>query len=209
MPQPPTLKVAEIFPSLQGEGLRQGEPTIFVRLTGCNLRCAFCDTKYAWEEGKYYSVEKVLERIQAIRKNFPAGWVCLTGGEPLCQDLSSLVSALKKKKLSLQLETNATFFQPLAVDWYSISPKPPQYYFRSEYREKAREVKVIVTRELEINTMRKLRESFPLKTPLILQPQSSLKWSIKAAYVLTTRALKEGLGNVRLSVQLHKVCHFR
>ena len=48
MPQPPTLKISEIFPSIQGEGLRQGEPTIFVRFAGCNLRCTFCDTKYAW-----------------------------------------------------------------------------------------------------------------------------------------------------------------
>ena len=52
MPQQHILKIAEIFPSIQGEGLRQGEATLFIRLAGCNLECSFCDTKYAWKEGR-------------------------------------------------------------------------------------------------------------------------------------------------------------
>jgi len=79
MPQPHTLRITEIFPSIQGEGLRQGEPTIFVRLTGCNLNCSFCDTQYAWKGGKPHSAARIMEEIKKIRQGFQADWVCLTG----------------------------------------------------------------------------------------------------------------------------------
>ena len=83
MPQPPTLKIVEIFPSIQGEGLRQGEPTVFIRLSGCNLKCSFCDTKYAWKGGREFTAGEILDEVRKIRRRFPASWVSLTGGEPL------------------------------------------------------------------------------------------------------------------------------
>ena len=129
MPQPLILKIAEIFPSIQGEGLRQGEPTIFVRLSGCNLNCSFCDTKYAWKQGKEYSINQILDEISRIKTEFPARWICLTGGEPLLQDISSLIQRLKKENFKIQVETNATNYQNLPVDWYTISPKPEKYFF--------------------------------------------------------------------------------
>ncbi|MFQ6108662.1 MAG: radical SAM protein, partial [Candidatus Aminicenantales bacterium] len=94
MPQPPTLKIAEIFSSIQGEGLRQGEATLFVRLSGCNLHCSFCDTKYAWEGGEDITCDEVIRRIIKMSKRFPTRWVCLTGGEPLLQDVAELVRKL-------------------------------------------------------------------------------------------------------------------
>ena len=68
MPQPHILKITEIFPSIQGEGLRQGEPTIFIRFSGCNLKCDFCDTQYAWLDGKEYSTAHILEKVEKIFK---------------------------------------------------------------------------------------------------------------------------------------------
>jgi len=127
MPQPPILKVSEIFASVQGEGLRQGEPTIFVRLTGCNLRCDFCDTKYAWEGGDNISVQQVIEQVKQQHKEFPADWVCITGGEPLLQDIRELAQKIKREDLRIQIETNGTRFQKLLVDWYTVSPKPDKY----------------------------------------------------------------------------------
>lgn len=209
MPQPPTLKVAEIFSSIQGEGLRQGEPTLFVRLSGCNLKCSFCDTKYAWRGGKDYSTVQILEEIKRQRRRFPAKWVCLTGGEPLLQDVADLVLKLKEGNLRIQVETNATIFRSLPVDWYSISPKPEKYFFRPEYRKKAKEVKLVVTKRLNLDVIQRLRQEFPEKTPLLLQPQSNRKWSMNKGMRLSRQAMKAGIENIRLSVQLHKIYSLR
>lgn len=209
MPQRHILKITEIFSSVQGEGLRQGEPTIFIRLSGCNLTCSFCDTKHAWEEGQQYSVDQVLEEVRKIRQSFPARWICITGGEPLLQDIDGLTKALKKEGLKIQVETNATLYRTLPVDWYSISPKPDRYTYRPEYREKAKEVKIIITRNLDLESIRRLRMRFPEKTPVLLQPQSNRKWSIILGIKLLKQTLKAGLKNIRLSVQLHKIYGIR
>jgi 7-carboxy-7-deazaguanine synthase len=164
MPLPPTLRVVEIFPSVQGEGLRQGEPTIFVRLAGCNLKCAFCDTKYAWEGGRELSPEQVVHIIKRIRKRFPADWVELTGGEPYLQDLRRLVKLLQKERFSVQVETNGTRHYPLNVDWVTISPKPKSYRVAPGFIKKAREVKLIASRDLTLGVMRKMRRTFPARS---------------------------------------------
>lgn len=205
MLQPPILKVAEIFPSVQGEGLRQGEATLFVRLSGCNLKCSFCDTKYAWKEGKRFPTNQVLEEIKRIKQQFPAKWVCLTGGEPLVQDITNLVRGLKEENFRIQVETNATLYCSLPVDWYSISPKPEDYLFQPEYREQAKEVKLIVTRNLDFEVIRRLRKEFPSKTPLLLQPQSNRKWSMELALKMLKQATLANLDNIKLSIQLHKI----
>jgi 7-carboxy-7-deazaguanine synthase len=209
MPQPRILRIAEIFPSIQGEGLRQGEPTLFIRLSGCNLRCSFCDTKYAWKKGRGNTVENVIEKIKELRQRFPSRWVCLTGGEPLLQDIDPLVRGLKKEGFKIQLETNAVIYRNLAVDWYSISPKPEKYFFQPQYRRKAKEIKLVVTRNLSLELVKKLRKKFPDKTPILLQPQSSRKWSMKLGTKLLNQALRAGLNNVKLSIQLHKVYALR
>ncbi len=189
--------------------MRQGEPTIFVRFTGCNLKCYFCDTKYAWQKGRDYSVFQVMDKIKKIRERFPARWVCLTGGEPLLQDLRQLVRLLKKAKLKIQVETNATRYYPLSIDWYTISPKPEAYSFAPEYRARAKEVKLVATKDLRLGVIKKLRQAFPEKMPILLQPQSNKRWSQKLAMKIIRQALEAGLTNVRLSVQLHKILHLR
>jgi organic radical activating enzyme len=209
MPQRPTLKISEIFPSLQGEGLRQGEPAIFVRLSGCNLRCTFCDTKSAWRDGIDLSPREIVDRIRSIRKTFPASWISLTGGEPFLQDLGPLVNLLKKEGFRIQVETNGTRYYPLAADWLTVSPKPGAFRVAPELARRAREVKLIVTRDLGLGSVRKVRRAFPASTPIILQPESNRRWSQKLAVRLLTEALAEGLANVRLSLQLHKILGLR
>ncbi len=99
------LQVAEIFTSLQGEGRFQGELTIFVRLTGCNLRCSWCDTAGAYEGGAKMSITAVLD---AIRER-GAGRICVTGGEPLDQPAAQeLFTALCCSGLEISVETNGT-----------------------------------------------------------------------------------------------------
>jgi 7-carboxy-7-deazaguanine synthase len=88
------MKVNEIFYSIQGEGTLVGVPSIFLRLTGCNLRCSFCDTTYAYEQGTEMSIQEILDEI----KKFACTTVCLTGGEPLLQkDAPKLIEWLLQK----------------------------------------------------------------------------------------------------------------
>jgi 7-carboxy-7-deazaguanine synthase len=205
MPRRPTLRVVEVFASVQGEGVRQGEPTVFVRLAGCNLRCSFCDTAYAWTAGRAMTPAQVEARVAALRKRFPARWVCLTGGEPMLQEIAGLVRSLKKSGLKVQVETNGTIFQPISADWVTLSPKPPSYQYDRRYRRIAREVKIVVTKSLSLAVVKKLRGEFPVKVPLTLQPESNAPWSRAKAIRLLERAVREGFADVRLSIQLHKI----
>ena len=209
MRRPPTLKTAEIFASVQGEGLRQGEPTIFVRLAGCNRRCGFCDTKKAWKGGRETPVERIVEKIGRLRLDSPTEWVCLTGGEPLAQDVGPLVRRLREEGLKVQVETNGTFPPEPEADWLTVSPKPPDYDVHPGFLKRSREVKLVVCRTLTLDAVRTMRKSFPPEIPLILQPQSNALWSRKKALKILEDAYRIGLSNIRVSVQLHKVYGLR
>jgi 7-carboxy-7-deazaguanine synthase len=209
MPRRPTLKIAEIFASLQGEGLRQGEPTIFVRLAGCNLRCAFCDTKRARRGGRSLEPGEIVSEVERLRGDLPAAWVCLTGGEPLAQNVAPLVRLLKKTGRRVQVETNGTFPCPAGVDWLTVSPKPPRYAIRRALRGQAREVKLVVSRDLTLDRVVRARRAIPPAVPLILQPQDNAPWSARKAVGLLEDAVRAGLPNLRLSLQLHKAIGIR
>jgi 7-carboxy-7-deazaguanine synthase len=209
MHQPPTLKINEIFSSIQGEGLRQGEPTLFIRLSECNLKCDFCDTKYAWQAGQEMTIDLILKKVKKISSAFPAKWVCLTGGEPLLQNIGGLVRRLKAEGYKVQVETNATLSRPLAVNWYTISPKPPDYFYQPDYRKKAKEIKIVVIEGLDLGVLKRLRKDFPEKIPLLLQPQSNSQSSAKLAIKLLKQALNIGIKNVRLTAQIHKIFRWR
>jgi len=209
MRRPPTLKTIEIFASVQGEGLRQGEPTIFVRLAGCNLRCGFCDTKKAWAGGREMSVSAIADEADRLRRDHPTAWVCLTGGEPLAQNVRPLILALQARGFRVQIETNGTFPPAPPADWHTVSPKPPDYAIHPGFAKKAREIKLVVCRGLGLDVIRTVRAAIPRTVPVILQPQSNARWSIQKAVALLESASRAGLEGVRLSVQLHKVYGLR
>jgi 7-carboxy-7-deazaguanine synthase len=97
------LRVNEIFYSLQGEADTAGWPTVFVRLTGCPLRCHYCDTEYAFYSGNWYSINSVLDRV----REYGAKFVCVTGGEPLAQpNCLQLLRRLCDLELRVSLETS-------------------------------------------------------------------------------------------------------
>ena len=99
----PTLRVTEIFLSLQGESSRVGLPTVFVRLTGCPLRCGYCDTEYAFTGGETMDLPAILNRVAKLH----AHYVCVTGGEPLAQkNCAALLAALCDAGYSVSLETS-------------------------------------------------------------------------------------------------------
>ncbi len=100
-----SLVVNEIFHSLQGESSHAGRPCVFVRLTGCNLRCSYCDTRYAYEEGKAMAVAEIIDRVSA----YPCRLVEVTGGEPLLQkETPVLIKELLDHGFEVLLETNGT-----------------------------------------------------------------------------------------------------
>jgi 7-carboxy-7-deazaguanine synthase len=118
------MRVSEIFYSIQGEGKLTGMPSVFVRASGCNLRCVWCDTPYAsWNpEGEPLSPEHIVEQMSTISPRF--SHAVLTGGEPMIMpDIEQLVSMLKKRSCHVTIETAGTVFKPLNVDLWSISPK--------------------------------------------------------------------------------------
>ena len=104
------MKINECFKSLQGEGPDVGLPVVFVRLSGCNVRCSFCDTQYAFAEGTQYSIEEVAAKVCSLA---PKGLVIVTGGEPLLQqdELGKLVQLLRKTH-HFAVETNGTLPKP-------------------------------------------------------------------------------------------------
>jgi 7-carboxy-7-deazaguanine synthase len=116
------MKVAELFHSIQGEGKLMGVPSAFVRASGCNLRCTWCDTPYAsWEpEGEDLGVEEIVSRVRA----FGARHVVLTGGEPLIMsEIQALCDALHAGGHHITVETAATVYKPLRLHLASLSPK--------------------------------------------------------------------------------------
>src|SRR4051812_8856860 len=116
------MKISELFYSIQGEGKLVGVPSVFVRASGCNLRCTWCDTPYAsWApEGDDVPVDEIVRRVLA----YPARHVVLTGGEPMIMpDIVPLCRALKAEGKHLTMETAATVYQPVDIDLASLSPK--------------------------------------------------------------------------------------
>ncbi|MEM2977658.1 MAG: radical SAM protein [Thermoplasmata archaeon] len=99
------MRICEIFHSIQGEGVDAGLPTVFVRTVGCNLRCSWCDTKYAFDGGSEWELDRIIRRVEAFRCNR----VCLTGGEPLLQpDSKELVARLLSSGREVSVETNGS-----------------------------------------------------------------------------------------------------
>jgi 7-carboxy-7-deazaguanine synthase len=116
------MKISEIFYSVQGEGSLLGVPSVFVRTSGCNLRCVWCDTPYtSWNpEGREMSNAEIVEQVRA----FGASHVVLTGGEPMILEQSiPLTKGFAEAGLHITIETAGTVFQPVVCDLMSISPK--------------------------------------------------------------------------------------
>lgn len=116
------MKIADLFFSIQGEGRLTGVPSAFVRTTGCNLRCSFCDSEYtSWRpEGRSMTVAEVLAGLEA----FATRHAVVTGGEPLlAPEIEELCAGLRERGYHITVETAATLFKPVACDLASLSPK--------------------------------------------------------------------------------------
>ena len=118
-----SIKIAEMFASIQGEGIESGSPSIFIRVSGCNLRCGWCDTPYAsWEpEGEKMSLDQIIDYVNE-HPSYPN--VVITGGEPfMFPILPRLVERLKSLSKNVSIETSGTLYQQTSADLITISPK--------------------------------------------------------------------------------------
>jgi 7-carboxy-7-deazaguanine synthase len=186
-----TLQLVEVFYSVQGEGTHTGTPAVFVRLAGCNLACAFCDTDYAVRE--FASVGAVVARVREVGGDCPL--VVLTGGEPLAQAASSaLIDALRADGRRVHIESNGTIRADLPNDvWLTVSPKE-----RLDERMAARanEAKLIVDGRVPSEWI----ERFPRDVPVFLQPEGNKPANVTLAY----DAVRASPARLRLSLQTHK-----
>lgn len=199
------MKVCEIFPSIQGEGSLVGIPMLFVRLTGCNLRCTYCDTKYAYTEGNDFSVEEVLKKI----RNFKFKYVEITGGEPLLQqEVYPLMDNLVRD-FNVVLETNGSILIERVNSQVKIilDIKTPgsgmsdkNLLDNIKFLKEKDEIKFVITDRNDYDWSKNFIKSYPTKAKEILfspafgllEPRKLAEWIIQ-----------DGL-NVRLNIQMHK-----
>lgn len=202
------LFVSEIFFSIQGESTRIGEPCAFVRLAGCDLRCRWCDTDYAFSEGTRMEIEAIVERLQAC----PTNLVEVTGGEPLLQSgVHGLVSRLVQMGRTVLIETGGhrdiRGVDPAAILVYDVKcpDSGMSHHNRWENLEHLRprdEIKFVIASRADYEWARRIvREREHLQSHSIL---FSPVWDSLEPRALAEWILEDGLP-VRMQVQLHKI----
>lgn len=163
------LRVAEIFASVQGEGIWLGTPSVFVRVSGCNLRCVWCDTPYAsWQpEGPLTPVAEIVRQV----RDYGVRHVVLTGGEPmLFEEITCLAVQLHETGHILTIETAGTVFRDLPCDLMSISPKlagsTPVGTDWEQRHEKTR---------INLQALTQLMESYNVQLKFVVDPEQGVQ----------------------------------
>ncbi|WP_455628979.1 7-carboxy-7-deazaguanine synthase QueE [Parabacteroides chinchillae] len=179
-------KINEIFYSLQGEGFHAGTPAIFIRFSGCNLKCNFCDTQH--ESGELMSDKDILQTIDS----YPANMVILTGGEPSLWINDLFIKQLHQAGKIVCIETNGTRSIPASIDWVTCSPK--------------QDAPVLLNRMDEVKVVYTGQDVSPyLELPAqhyYLQPCSCKNTKEVVDYILAHPKWK-------LSLQTHKLIHIQ
>lgn len=156
------MRVNETFLSLQGEGYFTGTPAFFLRFSGCNLKCSFCDTNH--QPFKEMGEDEIVEEASRHKPRH----IVITGGEPALQFTTSLVEKLHEAGFFIQVETNGTLPLPEGIDWVTVSPKTE---ILSSLKGKIDELKVLYTGDFQPSVSHILRESDGQRLPkLYLQP---------------------------------------
>jgi len=186
--------VVEIFESIQGEGVHMGALVTFIRLGGCNLDCAWCDTEF--DRSELLTVPEIVEKIGTRI-------VVITGGEPSIHRLDELLDALKQQDRYIAIETNGTY--PITevygdkIDWIACSPKPQSKYEIAPGCIPD-ELKYVVDKEFHADM---IDETYANIVPIWLQPQGfEMHESAKRAYQIVVENPEM---NLRLGIQLHKI----
>ena len=204
---PPSLKISEIFHSLQGESSRVGLPTVFVRLTGCPLRCVWCDTEHAFSGGRRVSLATIVDEV----RGYDARHVCVTGGEPLAQpNCLPLLTLLCDAGFDVSLETSGAY-DIAAVDprvARIVDLKAPgsgesskNLWANLDHLTPHDELKLVLADRTDYEWARQALAEHRLaeRCPVLVSPvDSTLDATTLAEWVLADRL------PVRFQVQLHK-----
>lgn len=201
------MNINEIFYSLQGEGSWVGLPTVFVRTAGCNLRCSYCDTTYAYDEGKEITVDQVLHTIQS----YGCPSICITGGEPLLQkDLMTLLTALVRKHYAICIETNGSKSVKKITGkksvMISLDIKCPSSGMHQHMNlrnitllSKNDQMKFIIKRKEDYEYAKHILKTYEPRCMIFLQQVWGTDPRRLAAWILHDKL------SVRLGMQLHKI----
>ncbi|NYT03701.1 MAG: 7-carboxy-7-deazaguanine synthase QueE [Candidatus Methanofastidiosa archaeon] len=208
------LLVSEIFFSLNGEGLEIGKPTVFVRLSGCNLDCSWCDTKYAEENAVSMAVNEIIEKIENC--NNGTNSVLITGGEPLTQDIEELVDKIHKNNYYLSIETNGSVYKDILfnIDFISVDIKTPSSNNETKdltifnkivdaIKTRDGQMKAVVADEKDYYFLKQFIEENSFNVPLIIQPC----WGKISYKELCEMYISNPIAhdNVRVLLQIHKI----
>lgn len=201
------LSINEIYASIQGEGLLIGTPSIFIRFQGCNIRCPWCDQKEALSfKETNYTLEAILQEVS----QYPHKHVVITGGEPFAQKgLYALVKALRKRKYSIQIETNGTLWVE-GLEKFRVhitcSPKwSASWFVHPKILSHCSEIKFVVDDFLTLEVLLKQEFRKHLQKGLvILQPEGNKKVYLEKAIELQNQLLDLGF-SVKVLPQLHKL----
>ncbi len=200
------MKVNEIFLSIQGESLSVGLPTVFVRFTRCNLRCSYCDTKYAYEDGEDMSVDDILNKI----KEFGYKRVCLTGGEPLLQkDIQVLIDKLSDYEVSIEtngsidlkdvvIGENHRFVMDIKLKSSGCYEK--MNFNNFEYLNKNDEIKFVISNRTDYEMAKKVINKYYKMGNILMSPVfETIEYKSLVEWILEDRL------NVRFQLQIHKI----
>lgn len=183
-----TYRVNKIFYSLQGEGYYTGRPAVFIRMSGCNRRCPYCDTDHT------AATELTAAEIVANASAYPARFAVITGGEPLLQLDEALIELLHDAGFEIAVETNGTLPVPPGVDWVACSPKDEPWAI-----DRVDELKIVADgRDPEV-----IAEAFPMARHLFLQP--CFDAATGRANIPETVAYIKDHPRWRLSLQTHRL----
>ena len=201
------MRIYEIFYSIQGEGRESGKPTVFIRTVGCNLRCTYCDTTYAYTGGEEMDIDTILKIVQ----RYPCENVCITGGEPLLQrDVLKIVSRLSKEGYRISIETNGSIsikpligFRDILI---SLDIKCPSSHMQDkmdmknlDYLRDKDQLKFVISDRIDYEYAKEVLEKHPVPCPVFFQPVWGVDPSRMAEWIL-----KDGL-EVYLGLQIHKI----
>ncbi len=189
------LEINEIFYSLQGEGGRVGEASIFIRLAFCNLNCDFCDTDF--ESKKAMTLDEIISTVSS----FPCRWIIWTGGEPTLQLTDEILFFFKEKGYKQAIESNGLKPFSSLLDYTACSPKGDNYEYIKQINPQVNEIRLPVKKGDKIPSIHKL----PIAGNYFLSPIFCKENEITKKNILYCVEQIKDHPEWRLSVQMHKL----